>query len=52
MFYKELPLSLQGILMGFGPKDSIFDAQIGCVEESKLNFADMRLFCLDHVTYL
>ena len=38
------------ILMGFEAKCSICNAQIGCVEKLKLNFADMWPIFLAHVT--
>ena len=37
--------------MGFGLKGGIFSAQIGYVEKSKLNFVNMWLIFIDHVTF-
>ena len=38
------------MVMGFGPKCSTLNGQVTYIEVFKLNFADMWLISLDHVT--
>ena len=40
------------IKIGLGLKCSIFNAKIGCIEKLRLDFVDMRLISLGHITNL